>query len=73
MRLGKLMNSNGGNAFRDPLREKSLLGRLGDELAVVYHTTLQATLPAGLQSLVDKLAEAEAEQNARGGRSPNRC
>lgn len=32
-----------------------LLGRLGSELALIYHDTLQAPLPAALQELIDRL------------------
>lgn len=32
-----------------------LLGRLGSELALIYHDTLQAPLPPGLQATVDRL------------------
>ena len=38
--------------------ERLLLGRLGSELALIYHDTLQAPVPAGLQALIDRLEQA---------------
>ena len=35
-----------------------LLGRLGHELANIYHDTLQAPLPSGLSALIDRLETA---------------
>ncbi len=35
-----------------------LLGRLGHEIAHIYHDTLHAPLPAGLRSLIDRLEAA---------------
>lgn len=37
--------------------ETFLLGRLGSELALIYHDTLQAPLPSGLQTLIDRLED----------------
>ena len=35
--------------------ETFLLGRLGTELADIYHGSLQAPLPPALQTLIDRL------------------
>ena len=35
-----------------------LLGRLGGELALIYHDTLHSPLPPRLQALIDRLEEA---------------
>ncbi|MDB5557354.1 MAG: hypothetical protein JWQ36_288 [Enterovirga sp.] len=35
-----------------------LLGKLGHELANIYHDSLQAPLPSGLRSLIDRLEAA---------------
>jgi hypothetical protein len=42
-----------------------LLGRLGSELALIYHDTLQAPLPPGLRALVDRLDAAASQYPAR--------
>ena len=39
--------------------ETLLLGRLGSELALIYHDTLQAPLPSGLQTLIDRLNDSK--------------
>ncbi|MGA0595545.1 hypothetical protein [Enterovirga sp. CN4-39] len=54
-----------------------LLGKLGHELAHIYHDTLQAPLPAGLRSLIDRLeavldgGEATPQPQPLGVRDPN--
>ena len=35
--------------------ETVLLGRIGSELALIYHDTLQSPLPPDLQELVERL------------------
>lgn len=35
-----------------------LLGRLGHELGLIYHDTLQAPLPTGLKMLIDRLDQS---------------
>ncbi|MDB5512848.1 MAG: hypothetical protein JWR08_2331 [Enterovirga sp.] len=39
-----------------------LLGHLGSELALIYHDTLQAPLPAALQALIDRLESAIGDE-----------
>ena len=46
-----------------------LLGRLGSELAHIYHETLQAPLPAGLRNLIDQL-DAALDQSEQAERQP---
>jgi hypothetical protein len=41
-----------------------LLGRIGRELALIYHDTLQAPLPASIQRIVDRL-DQDAGQRRR--------
>ena len=54
-----------------------LLGKLGHELAHIYHDTLQAPLPAGLRSLIERLeavldgGEASPQPQPLGVRDPN--
>jgi hypothetical protein len=43
-----------------------LLGRLGSELALIYHDTLQAPLPAGLRALVERLDAAALQRPSSG-------
>ena len=40
-----------------PTSESGLLRRLGSELALVYHDTLQAPLPPAMQRLIDRLEQ----------------
>ena len=49
------------NAFRDGAGRRGddlLTGRLGSELTLIYHDTLQAALPPRLQAIVNRLEEA---------------
>ncbi len=55
---GSSFSSNGSFETRC---EAMLLGKLGSELALVYHDTLQAPLPAGLRRLVEHLDAAVRE------------
>lgn len=51
-------NRNNSDLTHDSLEagcDRLLLGRLGSELALVYHDTLQAPLPTGLRRLIDRL------------------
>ncbi len=47
-----------------------LLGRFGQELAAVYHDTLQAPLPRALQLIVDRLEEGLANLETGGFDGP---
>ncbi|HMO27757.1 hypothetical protein [Enterovirga sp.] len=54
----------GGTMLGSPC-ETILLGRIGSELAVVLHDTLQSPLPEGLQLLVERLdRDLQAEDDA---------
>jgi len=41
-------------------RETQMLGRIGSELAALYHETLHAPLPEDLQELVEQLGPEDA-------------
>ena len=50
--------------------ETMLLGRLGSEIALIYHDTLQAPLPPRLQELIDRLNDVSRPRRPAGdGRS----
>lgn len=44
-----------GGVMLDSPCETVLLGRIGSELALIYHDTLQSPLPPDLQELVERL------------------
>lgn len=51
----------GGTMVSSP-RHTMLLGRIGRELALIYHDTLQAPLPASIQKIIDQLDEESGQQ-----------
>lgn len=57
MRVINRMVDYGGTMIASP-RETMLLGRIGRELALVYHDTLHAPLTPTLQALVERLHHA---------------
>lgn len=54
MRTLNTMLDYGGTMVDSPC-ETVLLGRIGSELALIYHDTLQSPLPQGLLELVERL------------------
>ena len=59
-------NSLSSHASLETACDAMLLGKLGHELAGIYHDTLQAPLPSGLQSLIDRLEAALGETEEPG-------
>ena len=49
----------------DARRETLLLGRIGSELALVYHDVLQAPLPPRLRELVERLDRQSLSDETR--------
>jgi hypothetical protein len=64
MRAVNTMLDYGGTRADAPC-ETMLLGRIGRELALIYHDTLQSPLPPRLQELVERLEPESAVQDPR--------
>ena len=52
----------------DSPRETLLLGRIGSELALVYHDVLQSPLPPRLRELVERLDQQSLSDETRGAK-----
>lgn len=63
MRTLNKMLDYGGTRLGSPC-ETMLLGRIGSELALVLHDTLQSPLPQGLQQLVEQLDHESQPEDA---------
>lgn len=66
MRTFATMVDYGGTHVECPC-ETALLGRIGSELALIYHDTLQSPLPQGMQELVERLDHDAVGEDANGG------